>query len=205
MELFAINCTTCQARLKVREAAAIGQILACPKCGSMVHVAAPAGWRMPTASEVAALAAAPAVASSGAGVVRDTASSGVTLRMPAPVFPPASAAPAPEPASAAKSVATATAQAQPNDIPPFVPAADGFATRVMAGVRRQWLLVVCSPVAALAIALLAWIVLRPGQPVDESPATDSIAANAPVVAADGGATPPGAYSVQNPGAGPHSG
>ncbi|HUY33465.1 MAG TPA: hypothetical protein VMV69_12010 [Pirellulales bacterium] len=47
MELFTITCTTCKAKLKVRDGAAIGQILGCPKCGSMVHVAAPDGWQPP--------------------------------------------------------------------------------------------------------------------------------------------------------------
>ena len=42
--LFSIRCTTCQRSLKVRSAAAVGQILACPKCGSMVHVTPPADW-----------------------------------------------------------------------------------------------------------------------------------------------------------------
>lgn len=61
MDLFSINCTTCKARLKVRDAAAIGQILGCPKCGSMVQVLPPAGWQPPIdpsqapASEVAAI------------------------------------------------------------------------------------------------------------------------------------------------------
>lgn len=53
MELFAIHCATCNARLKVRELAAIGQILACPKCGSMVQVAPPPGWVAPAAGTVA--------------------------------------------------------------------------------------------------------------------------------------------------------
>ncbi|MCA9123167.1 MAG: hypothetical protein H6822_00255 [Planctomycetaceae bacterium] len=38
MEPFSIACTTCQARLRVRDESAIGQILTCPKCGSMVLV-----------------------------------------------------------------------------------------------------------------------------------------------------------------------
>ena len=38
MEPFAIRCTTCKARLKVRDPQALGQILPCPKCGSMVLV-----------------------------------------------------------------------------------------------------------------------------------------------------------------------
>ncbi len=45
MELFAITCTTCQQRLKVRDASTIGEIQICPKCGSMVLVEPPAGWR----------------------------------------------------------------------------------------------------------------------------------------------------------------
>lgn len=38
---FSITCTTCKTRLKVRDAAAIGQILACPKCGGLVMVKPP--------------------------------------------------------------------------------------------------------------------------------------------------------------------
>ncbi|MEX0818801.1 MAG: hypothetical protein WD070_04380, partial [Pirellulaceae bacterium] len=38
MEPFSIACTTCQARLRVRDESVIGQILTCPKCGSMVLV-----------------------------------------------------------------------------------------------------------------------------------------------------------------------
>ena len=47
MEPFSIACTTCRARLKVRDPAAIGQILACPKCGSMVLIEAPVGMTLP--------------------------------------------------------------------------------------------------------------------------------------------------------------
>gem|GEM_PF-1885304 len=39
---FSITCTTCKTRLKVRDESAIGQILACPKCGGLVMVKAPA-------------------------------------------------------------------------------------------------------------------------------------------------------------------
>ena len=45
MDLFSITCTTCKSRLKVREESAIGQILGCPKCGGMVMVKAPEGWK----------------------------------------------------------------------------------------------------------------------------------------------------------------
>jgi hypothetical protein len=43
--LFYTTCTTCQARLMVRSEAAIGQILACPKCESMVQVVPPPDWK----------------------------------------------------------------------------------------------------------------------------------------------------------------
>ena len=42
MEAFSISCTTCQAKLRVRDPSVIGQILTCPKCGSMVLIEAPA-------------------------------------------------------------------------------------------------------------------------------------------------------------------
>ncbi len=42
VEPFSIKCTTCRARLSVRKAEAIGQIFACPKCGSMVLIKRPA-------------------------------------------------------------------------------------------------------------------------------------------------------------------
>ena len=51
MELFTITCTTCQQRLKVRDASTIGEIQICPKCGSMVLVQPPPGWSAPQADE----------------------------------------------------------------------------------------------------------------------------------------------------------
>jgi hypothetical protein len=52
VELFAIQCTTCQARLKVNDESVIGQILACPKCGSMVQVVPPVGWKRDSSTDV---------------------------------------------------------------------------------------------------------------------------------------------------------
>ena len=42
--MFSITCETCASRLKVKNPSAIGQVLACPRCGSMVQVVAPEGW-----------------------------------------------------------------------------------------------------------------------------------------------------------------
>jgi hypothetical protein len=41
---FRIICETCRSRLKIRSADVIGQIHACPKCGSMVQIVPPVGW-----------------------------------------------------------------------------------------------------------------------------------------------------------------
>ncbi len=49
--LFYIQCPTCRARLQVRSAAAIGQILTCPKCGGMVQVEPPPDWEDPEAAQ----------------------------------------------------------------------------------------------------------------------------------------------------------
>ncbi|MEN6457469.1 MAG: hypothetical protein ABFC63_00940 [Thermoguttaceae bacterium] len=43
--IFSITCTTCRARLVVRSEAAIGAILECPRCESMVRVVPPEGWK----------------------------------------------------------------------------------------------------------------------------------------------------------------
>ena len=42
---FTTQCTTCQRSLRVVSPEAIGQILSCPKCGSMVMIEPPAGWK----------------------------------------------------------------------------------------------------------------------------------------------------------------
>jgi hypothetical protein len=70
VELFQISCVTCRARLRVRDGRFIGQILACPKCNSMVEITPPAGWAPPSdmaatlpLTAAAALAASPAALS----------------------------------------------------------------------------------------------------------------------------------------------
>ena len=44
VEPFFLRCETCHARLRVRDERFLGQVQSCPKCGSMVHIVAPAGW-----------------------------------------------------------------------------------------------------------------------------------------------------------------
>jgi hypothetical protein len=45
VEAFRIICETCHSRLKIRSPEVVGEIHACPKCGSMVHIVPPAGWQ----------------------------------------------------------------------------------------------------------------------------------------------------------------
>ncbi|QDU55162.1 hypothetical protein [Aeoliella mucimassa] len=54
MEPFSIVCETCGAKLKVRDPGTIGQIHACPKCESMVLIAAPAALADPATPASAA-------------------------------------------------------------------------------------------------------------------------------------------------------
>jgi hypothetical protein len=61
-ELFKVTCVTCKASLSVRNPALIDQIVACPKCDSMVHVVPPAAG-VPAREAVAVAAATPVVES----------------------------------------------------------------------------------------------------------------------------------------------
>ncbi len=47
MSVFFIICKSCAAKLKVAKPSLIGQILACPKCGTMIEVQPPPGWEPP--------------------------------------------------------------------------------------------------------------------------------------------------------------
>jgi hypothetical protein len=47
MSLFNLNCPTCRARIHVHDRSAIHQVLACPRCQSMVEIVPPADWKDP--------------------------------------------------------------------------------------------------------------------------------------------------------------
>jgi hypothetical protein len=61
-ELFKVTCVTCRSSLSVRNPALIGQIVACPKCNSMVEIAPPAATAAAVAAAVAPIIEQPAVA-----------------------------------------------------------------------------------------------------------------------------------------------
>jgi DNA-directed RNA polymerase subunit RPC12/RpoP len=87
MSLFSITCTTCKSRLAVRDSGAIGQILACPKCGGMVMVKPPAGWQGEPEG------GSPATAVPAGIVAPQAAAQSASAHVPSPA-PPAAARPA---------------------------------------------------------------------------------------------------------------
>lgn len=64
--LFTIDCPTCERRLAVRSEAAIGAILTCPMCESMVAVSPPPGWQPPAKPIEGTAAAVPSPVRGGA-------------------------------------------------------------------------------------------------------------------------------------------
>src|SRR5437773_6248330 len=109
MDLFSITCTTCKSRLKVRDQAAVGQILACPKCGGMVMIKPPPVWSesteqksdLPTATEIVGPSAAfnQTLDSSAFDVVDELLSDSPPKVQPPPNFTPS---PAPDPSATPK-------------------------------------------------------------------------------------------------------
>ena len=63
MEPFSITCHSCAARLKVARPELIDQTLACPKCGSMINVQHPTGWKPPIPESKGSLSALSSVVS----------------------------------------------------------------------------------------------------------------------------------------------
>ena len=106
MELFSIQCTTCRVRLKVNNESVIGDILACPKCGSMVLVVPPVGWERPPSGEVSA-------ADSASAVLRKSAVAAPPVANPKTPAP--ATTPTPVPAAIERTPAKAAA------VPPALP------------------------------------------------------------------------------------
>ncbi len=144
MELFSVTCTTCRARLKVRDLAAIGQILACPKCQSMVQVAPPPGWEPPsqptTKVDPANLTPAPMLGA----------------RTPPAAWRTDSDVHDPDLANSGSGLTGAPKN-------PTAEAAD-LATRATAATTSSWLPWACVPLAAAGSALAVWFALGTSQP-----------------------------------------
>lgn len=90
MELFTLQCTTCQARLKVKDESAIGDIVACPKCGSMVQIVPPVGWQRKETSDSTVVAPRPSAIDTTAVQTKTPAPSTSSLSKSASAAKPAS-------------------------------------------------------------------------------------------------------------------
>lgn len=66
--MFSITCKCCASKLKVLQVSAIGQRLACPKCGEIVEIIAPEGWSHPAANPSASLGNSANALPSSAGI-----------------------------------------------------------------------------------------------------------------------------------------
>ncbi|MBI3837197.1 MAG: hypothetical protein HY288_04590 [Planctomycetia bacterium] len=135
MELFIIHCTTCKARLKVKDESVIGDILACPKCSSMVHVVPPVGWKRSTGPQEALAESAKRPSPGEISKSRLAKDKAAVVVPPLPVR----AAPAPIPAEIQPhAVVTAV-----RPLPPARPspsAADTVWTAAIARVKQDWML-----------------------------------------------------------------
>ena len=136
--LFSILCTTCQARLKVRSQKAIGEILGCPKCGSMVQITPPEGW-VPPQPPVEAVAAGVAATAGGTAEEASIAGSETADASLESLEGVASEA-MPEPA-----VAPAALQASPAEL-----------------LWRKWLLMGAAPVVVVVLAVGLWAMFSSG-------------------------------------------
>jgi predicted RNA-binding Zn-ribbon protein involved in translation (DUF1610 family) len=101
---FYISCTTCKARLKIRDESAVGEIHTCPKCGSMVMITPPrTGSRAAEGSGSGELFSSPVAAASPLQMTFDDAVEilNQSSAPPAvnPVAPSATSTVAPPPAS----------------------------------------------------------------------------------------------------------
>lgn len=137
--LFPITCTTCQARLVVRDASAIGQIHECPRCGSLVRVVPPDGWVDPS-SQQAEREVIPA-AEVGA----------VPILLDPPSFPPTAAEPV---GAGAPSVLASAAEAAPGG-ENAIPIAGTGAAWLEKAAWGKWLLLASVSAVGLAVAASA--------------------------------------------------
>lgn len=189
--LFAITCLTCRARLNVRSRSAIGEILTCPKCGSMVEVVPPPGWEFTEESPEEPAGAEAAGAGAGlAGVARAAEQS--AIETPPPEGHDTLSVSRGEPAHESAEATSSTPHPAPPPIVPPEPAGPSAASgaapdagALQAGegaawgmspvavapaelLWRKWLILATAPLAGLVIGLTAWSLFWP-RSVPESP------------------------------------
>lgn len=164
MDLFSIQCTTCKARLVVRDESVIGDILGCPKCGSMVQVVPPPDWK-PAGSSTSLRAIAakntsgtpPATASANTKKAAAAVPPALPLRKPAPeatasqpaITKPEIITPAQVPAAATPELsASVVASVEPSRWASLV-----------ARARKDWLILAGGLATGVALGATAWLVV----------------------------------------------
>lgn len=158
MELFTIQCTTCKARLVVKDESVIGDILSCPKCKSMVHVVPPVGWKGP-----------------GSG---DSSPGEVPAAVSAAAEP---AAPPSEPRPVKPAIRKVAAAAIPPALPPrsppvFADAAPTLFAMAVARAQRDWILLSSGLLGGVALGAAVWLVVAmqsPAPVVADAPLGDA--------------------------------
>jgi hypothetical protein len=164
VELFAIHCTTCKARLIVKDESVIGDILACPKCNSMVQIVPPIGWKRPAGgdSSPGELPAAPATTSPAAAPSppKKKAAAAIPPALPAKAASPSVAAPSPQTLASAPEPA-------PAEVAPTLVAT------LAARLRRDWILLCGGLLGGVVLGAAVWFVAArqspPPQIVAEAP------------------------------------
>ncbi len=176
MELFAIHCTTCKARLIVKDESVIGDILSCPKCHSMVQIVPPPGWSSPSVSQQPALAAKPTPAPTAKRVPAKAAPTNAAVA-PAKMHatPPsiaASLAPPALPPRVSTSVAAAAIDtpAAPVDVT-SVPSGEPAAEIVAAGKPRDWTHIAAGIGGGVLLGAIGWLVIWLASPDEVSVAS----------------------------------
>ena len=152
MELFIIQCTTCRARLKVNDESVIGDILACPKCGSMVQVVPPVGWQRMGES---------ATDTDFVATHQETPASKAAAVLP-PSLPQRSALQ--EAGATARPAVLVTAPTSPASTGPAASRTTAFAgslsTAIFTRVQQDWILLGCGLAAGVVLGASAWLTIN---------------------------------------------
>ncbi len=185
MELFKTHCTTCHAKLRVHDPAVVGEIVACPKCNSMVLIDPPPNWAPPKViSDASSSAPVVAVTSDSSGTLPggsapelDEASS--TTARSTPVVDAKKDAEAPAPTS--RHVANADDVADPVDAESNASLPDDGAIDMLSADRfgQKLTLAMMVPAALLLLFTIYWTVSSVSRPSPAESLTTTTDATVP--------------------------
>jgi hypothetical protein len=171
VELFTIQCTTCKARLVVKDESVIGEILACPKCNSMVQVVPPLGWKRAGSNDASPgeLESQRQATPQPSGRVAAAAASEPPKAKAAAAVPPALP---PQPTLSTVAAAPLPPVSVDAEVRPSLWAA------ATAWAKREWMILAGSLAGGAALGTVAWAVVawRSAEPVVVADASGSAAA-----------------------------